>query len=81
MKHLLASGQPVTTNTRLRQYDYTSIEGTFMTVYKYKFNFNRGHPVIYEFRSNARCFKVTVKTQQQCINIIGIKKNQIPKKY
>jgi len=68
----LHAGQPVTTNTRLRQYGYTSTEGMFMTVYKYKFNFNRGHPVVFEFKSNTKCFKVTLKTQQRCTNIISI---------
>ena len=54
--------QPVTTNTRLRQYGYTSIEGIFMTAYKCKFDFNRGHSDVFEFKSNTKCFKVTVKT-------------------
>ena len=32
--------------------------------------FNQGHPVVFEFKSKTKCFKFTVKTQQQCINII-----------
>ena len=30
--------------------------------------FNRGHPVVFEFKNNTECFKVTVRTQH-CINI------------
>jgi len=31
--------------------------------------FNRGHPVVLQFKSKTKCLKVTIKTQQQCINI------------
>jgi len=32
-------------------------------------HFNRGHPVVFEFKSKTKCYKVTIKMQQQCINI------------
>jgi len=30
---------------------------------------NRGHPIVFEFKIKTKCFKFTVKTQQQCLNI------------
>ena len=58
-------------------YDFTEYAGYMLVIQilrlmqqKYFFYyFNRGHPAVFEFKSKTKCFEVTVKTQQQCINI------------
>jgi hypothetical protein len=31
--------------------------------------FNQGHPIVFEVKRKTKCFKVTVKARQRCINI------------
>jgi len=46
-----------------------SVDIIVVIIIKYICYFNWRHPVVFEFKSKTKCFKVTIKTQQHCINI------------
>ena len=40
-----------------------------MAVMSFFLNFNRGRPIVFEFKSKTKYIRFIVKTQKQCINI------------